>query len=222
MALSNFGGVYDVPEAARYLKAVPLASHIYPVSSTKLLRWIRSGMASPDLVTVRGTDMLIAFEDLISMRVIASLRAAGVGWKEIRQTRQWLQEETGAERPFATEHVWTGQGQVFVDWTERLISASRHGQIALEMLKHFLIPIHGLKFDDDSYVATSWEPFDRVVLQPKVQFGAPCIRGTRIPTRTVAGMVEAGDSVKWVAGAYRISSDEVNAACEWEKRLQAA
>ncbi len=221
MALSDFRGIYDVPEAARYLKAVPYGSVIYAVSSTRLLNWIRRGVASRDLVQVHGVEMVIDFEDLISMRVIASLRAAGVGWMEIHRTRKWLQDVVGAQCPFATEYMWTGQGQIFVDWTERLISASRHGQMALGMLKEYLIPIHGLEFDNDTHVATSWEPVDGVVLQPRIQFGAPCIKGTRIPTRTISGMVEAGDSVDWLAAAYGISSDDVNAACEWETRLQA-
>ena len=222
MARSDFRGIYDVPEAARYLKAVPYGSVIYAASSTKLLSWIRRGVASRDLVHVHGLEMLIAFEDLISMRVIASLRAAGVSWVEIDLTREWLRDVLGAECPFATEYMWTGQGQIFVDWTERLISASRHGQMALEMLKEYLIPIHGLQFDNDTRVATSWEPVHGVVLQPRVQFGAPCIKGTRIPTRTISWMVKAGDSVDWIAAAYDISSDDVNAACDWETRLQAA
>ena len=222
MTLPRFCGIYGVPEVARYLKAVPHAQDVYPVSSTKLLRWIRRGMASPDLVTAHGTEMVIDFEDLISMRVVASLRAVGVKWTEIRRAREWLQKATRTERPFATEYMWAGQGEVFVDWTHRLISASRRGQYALGILQDYLIPIHGLEFDDDTRLATSWEPVDGVVLQPRIQFGAPCIKGTRIPTRTVWGMVEAGDSVDWVAGAYGISSDEVTAACGWESLLQAA
>ena len=31
-----------------------------------------------------------------------------------------------------------------------------------------------------------------VFLEPEIQFGAPCIKGTRIPTRTIVGMIEAG------------------------------
>ena len=221
-APTRFGGIYDVPEVARYLKAVPHAQDIYPVSSTKLLRWIRQGMASPDLVNVHGAEMLVDFEDLISMRVVASLRAVGVSWGEIHGTRTWLQQATGAERPLATEYMWAGQGQIYVDWTQRLISASRRGQYALDIIKEFLIPIHGLAFDDETRVATSWEPLGGVVLQPQIQFGAPCIKGTRIPTRAIWGMVEAGDSVGWVTDAYGISQGEVEAACEWETLIQAA
>ena len=219
---STFAGIYDVPEVARYLKAAAHGNLIYSVSSAKLIRWIRRGIAAPDLVALSGMDLLIAFEDLVSMRVVAALRAARVRWSEIRSTERWLRQQTGAKRPFATEFLWTGQGQIFIDWTERLISASRHGQLALGILKEYLIPIHGLAFSDETHVATSWEPLDGILLEPQIQFGAPCVKGTRIPTRAISGMIEAGDSPEWVAKAYKISMVEVQAAYDWESRLRTA
>ena len=213
-------GIYDVPEAARYLRATSYAEELYPVSSRKLIGWIRRGLASQELSDVAGRELLIEFEDLVSMRVIAALRAAGVSWGEIRATNRWLRDQTGCPRPFATEFLWTGQGQIFVQWTQKLISGSRNGQMAFDLLREYLIPVHGLKFDSVSQVAISWEASDRVVLEPEIQFGAPCIRGTRIPTRTIVGMIEAGDSPHWVAQTYGISPEEVQAARDWESRLR--
>ena len=216
----TFEGIYDVPEAARYLQAAAHAQRVYPLDSAKLIRWIRRGIASPGLTSLPGGELLIAFEDLISMRVIAALRAAGVGFKEIDATDRWLSQHTGHSRPYATEFLWAGQGQLFVEWTHQLVSGSRNGQIAFDTLRDYVIPIHGLQFDADSRVAVSWEALDGVVLQPQVQFGAPCIKGTRIPTRTIVGMIAAGDPPDWVAGAYGISHTEVQAACDWESRLR--
>ena len=71
-------------------------------------------------------------------------------------------------------------------------------------------------------IAKSWEPSSGVVLEPTVQFGAPCIKGTRIPTRTVAGMIEAGDSPEYVAQTYGQPMEAIEEACEWERRLRAA
>ena len=215
-----FGGLYDVPEVARYLKAATHADVIYPLDSAKLIRWIRRGLASPTLTDLAGREILIAFEDLVSLRIIAALRTAGVGWKEIYSTDRWLRETTGHSRPFATEILWTGQGQIFIEWTRRLISGSRHGQMAFDVLMDYLIPIHGLMFNKNTQVASSWEVTQGVVLEPETQFGAPCLKGTRIPTRTLAGMVEAGDSVEWVARAYGILPSEVQAACDWESLIR--
>ena len=213
-------GIYEVPEVARYLKATVHADVVYPMNSPKLIRWIRRGLASSQLAELSGNDLLIAFEDLVSMRVIAALRMAGFKWSEIYEANRWLRSDLGIQHPFANEDIWIGQGQIFAEWTKRLISASRHGQMALDLLWHYVIPVHGLTFDEASRIATSWEPLDRIVLEPRIQFGAPCIKGTRIPTRTLSGMVEAGDSADWVANAFDLSLEEVQAACDWESRLR--
>lgn len=218
----SFAGIYDVPEAARYIKGALNADVVYPVQSSKMIRWIRRGIASPDLVNTPGRELLIEFEDLISLRVVLALRAAGVKWRDVDRAEDWLRENTQARRPFATEALWTGQGHVFAELRQQLLSASSFGQLALDIMSDYLIPVHGLTFDDETHVASSWEPTSGVVLEPDVQFGSPCLKGTRIPTRTIAGMVDAGDAEEWVAQAYGISSVEVRAACEWESRLRAA
>ena len=217
---ADFEGIYDVPEVARYIKATIDPNVFIAVDSSKLIRWIRRGVASPGLVGVHGKDLLIGFEDLVSMRVVTALRAVGVRWSEIDRAEKWLRKETCQERPFATEYLWTGRGHIFVDWAERLISASENGQMALKILREYLIPVHGLIFSEQTHVATSWEPMSGIVLEPLIQFGSPCLKGTRIPARTVAGMIEAGDSLEFVARSYSLSDEEVEAACEWEARVR--
>ena len=123
-SMSGFEGIYDVPETARYLKAAAHAEQLYPVRSGTLIRWIRRGLASPGLSDVHGRELLIDFEDVISLRVIAALRAVGVSWRDIYRSGEWLRSETGVIRPFATDWLWTGQGEVFAEWSERLVSTS--------------------------------------------------------------------------------------------------
>ncbi len=217
-----FDGIYEAPEAARYLKVAAHGEIIYPVRSATIIRWIRHGLASPDLADVPGDELLLTFADLVSVRVIAALRGTGVQWKEIRATERWLRKELGIQRPFASEALWTRGGQVLGDWTSRLLAASMHGQAAFEMLRQYLIPVHGLDFDEASGMASSWEAAPSIMLAPEIQFGAPCIKGTRIPARTIAGMIDAGDSREWVMREFGISEEEADAACEWEHRLQAA
>ena len=218
--LHSWEGIYEPTEAARFLKASACSEDIYPFDSTKLIRWIRRGLANPELVAVPGRELLLDFEDLISMRVVSALKSAGMSWPAISEAENWLREMTGLRQPFATEPLWAGQGDVFTEWGDRLVSGNRQGQTGFALIRKYLIPIHGLEFHEESHRATSWEPFDDVLLQPAVQFGAPCIKGTRIPTRSVAGMVNAGDSIEWVAQSYCLSVATVMAACEWESRIQ--
>ena len=212
-------GIYDVPTVARYLLATRHASQVYPVTSRTLIGWIRRGLTNPSLADVPGRELLIAFEDLISLRIIATLRAAGVSWQRIRRADKWLRDHTGHPRPFATQQLWTERSEVLADFGDLLIAASQHGQIAMSLIKEFLIPIHGLQFENE--VAARWEPRKHVVLDPRIQFGEPCINGTRIPTRSVWDMIRAGDPQSLVEDAYDITAMELTAAVEWEQHVAA-
>ena len=215
----KFTGLYEMSEASLYLRASREADRIYRVDSTKLIRWIRKGLSDRDLVGVSGADLLIGFEDLISLRVIAALRSAGVSFKVIYDAEKWLRNVSDHPRPFATEALWTEGSQIFVQMCDRLIAASRAGQMAFEHLKDWLIPVHGLAFDSHG-VVIDWEPQAGVLLSPDIQFGSPCVKGTSIPTSAVWGMVEAGDSVEYVMSAYRLEREEVESAIEWENKLR--
>lgn len=216
---SQFTGVYEIPQAARYIYGSRLAHEIYRVDSQKLIRWIRRGVASPSLVRMPTKQIIITFEDLVSLRVIAALRAANVQFRAIYAAEDWLRQKTGAIRPFATEIIWTEGSGIFVELHERLIAASKYGQLAMELLREYLVPVHGLTFRNR--LAATWEPSNGILLDPTVQFGSPCVKGTRVPTRAIWGMIEAGDHPKWVADSYRISEEEVRAAIAWENRTAA-
>ena len=108
----EFKGIYVAPEAAIYLTAtlkqdVHIDRPAYPIHARNLIRWIRVGLMSPELRHIAGKDLLISFEDLISMRVIAILRSLGVSWQKIHRAEDWLRDKTGYPRPFAIERVWT-------------------------------------------------------------------------------------------------------------------
>lgn len=216
----RFDGIYAAPRAARFLLAARMAKETYPVQSRTLIRWIRSGLATPELSAVPGSELVLSFEDLISLRVIAALRSYNVSWRKIRDAETWLRRETGYIRPFAREEMWTTQSEVLANFRGMLISASKHGQIAMDMLQEYLIPISGLTFS--CQVAQRWEPRNLIVLDPEVQFGDPCIKGTSVPVRSVWGMVRAGDSDELVQRAYGLTDDELQAAIQWGDSVAAA
>lgn len=214
-----YEGIYAPPTAARYLLASRAAERVYPVTSRHLIRWIRKGLAHPDLADVPGRDLTIAFHDLVSMRVIAALRAAGVTWPRIHAAETWLRRHTGQQRPFATEQLWTDHSEVLSDFGDRLIAASQHGQLAMSIVKDYLIPVSGLRFADQ--LAASWSPQPGVVLDPAVQFGEPCIQDTRIPTSAISSLMRGGDPPDLVARSYGITPDELAAALCWEHKIAA-
>ena len=87
------------------------------------------------------------------MRVFNALRNAGVSLSAINQAQRWLQNETGIERPFATEFLWTGQGEIFAEWSEDMVSIGRFGQIAFDFLQDYLTKVDDLGFNESTGMA---------------------------------------------------------------------
>lgn len=214
----RFEGIYETSEASKYIATTLRYATPLNISSRKVIYWIRRGLTDRDLVMIPGRELLLTFEDLISMRVIAALRAAGVKFPRIYEAEKWLRKVTGHHRPFATEMLWTEKSDIFVDVKRRLIAASRSGQYAFQILEEYLIPVHGIIFSEQ-HIAQTWEPQGNILLDPLVQFGAPCIKGTRIPTRTLWGMVRGGDTIEYVAHSYRLAIELVQNAINWEDAL---
>ncbi|MSQ15073.1 MAG: DUF433 domain-containing protein [Dehalococcoidia bacterium] len=219
----HYEGIYEIPESARYIYAADKLKYAYAsqekgqgfkITSQKLIRWIHMGLALPALKDVHGRGMLITFEDLVSVRIIAALRAAGVSFPKIYEAEDWLRVHTAHPRPFAVEAIWTERTEVFAEFKNRLVTASRAGQIALDLLREYIIPVHGLTFEEE--VAATWEPLAGILLDPEIQFGAPCIKGTRIPAKTIRGMIQAGDPRERVKASFGLSDQEMDAAIKWE------
>ena len=221
-----FRGIYAAPDVASYIRVTmpdfEQRSVVLQMTSTKLLRWIRTGVATSSYSGIPGREILIDFDDLVSMRVIATLRAAGVSWPAIRKSETWLKQQTGAPKPYATATLWHGTGDVYTEWSEKLIAASRAGQAAFDFLHDSIISVSGLDLDDDTNRALWWTPRKAIRLNPKIQFGAPCIEGTRIPAASIVGAIRAGDSKELVRKAYDISAEQLEAALAWESRLRSA
>jgi uncharacterized protein (DUF433 family) len=207
-----FDGAYEVPRAAAYLRASRLGLEYLP-SKRSLMHWIRAGL------DVLGRDMMINFEDLISMRIIAALRTAGLSWAKIHTAEDQLRKLTSKRRPFATEYMWTEQSEIFIQFKSSLLAASKQGQLAFELLRDYLIPLNDLTYEN--HVAATWEPRSGILVHPQIQFGESCIKGTRIPTKAVWGMVRGGDRPAAVARAYRIDEEDIQKAVDWEDAVAA-
>ncbi|MBI3953670.1 MAG: DUF433 domain-containing protein [Chloroflexi bacterium] len=235
--LGNFQGLYAPREAAQYLTATlrrdttnfphdPSSLKAFErVKSRQLIHWVRVGLTLPGLAAMPGDQLVIAFEDLISMRVITILRVLGVKWPKIHRAEIWLREQNHHPRPFAVETVWTETKDVFAELPFGLMAAaSRQGQLAfVELLGNYLQPVSDMTFirHDGYKVAATWRPHADVLIDPQVQFGEPCITETRLPTRMVWRMANGGDTPEYLAQSFKLSEQQILHALEWEDRLRA-
>ena len=196
----------------------------FVASSRALYAWIRLGLEWDAPVRVSSRDRVITFEDLIRLRMIALLRARGFRYAAIRNAERYARELTGLPQPFASESLWTAVSDVFMRFEEHVLAITREGQIAFpfDTLRDFLSPVyHGLSFDKNGS-AEAWSPQPGVTIDPEIQFGAPCVTGTRIETEVLWSFKQSGENPQSLARLYRLEVGQVTAALEWEQTVSLA
>jgi len=198
-------GIYDVPEVARLVHADP----------STVARWTtrqgpRSALVEPEEPGV------LSFHDLISVYVIHELRSRHVRLSDIENGAAYLGRKLRTSRPFAHKKLAT-VGKSFFANVEDWVDAGQSGQMAFqEIIKPLMRPI---RFGRDE-LASLWYPHEHVWINPLVQAGTPCIRGTRVPTATVAAM--ASEGAEAVADDLGLELIQVMAAISYERTLEAA
>jgi len=166
---------------------------------------------------------VITFADLVRLRMVALFRSRGIEYRAILGAEDYVRRLRGIPQPFITEEMWTARSDVFVRFSNELIAASQFGQLAFEdLISEFLTPAnHGLLFASGGK-PVQWQPSPAVVLDPEIQFGAPCIEGTRVETRSLWSLKQAGDSIETLAEAFQLRKEQVSDAIEWERWLSGA
>lgn len=213
-------GTYSVPSAALYVVATLSNGSRMRVTPRHLYRWTKDGLAGGYLTGIHNRQLFINFRDLISLRAIAAMRAKGLQHADIITAERVLQKHYRCEYPFATLKFWTAPPRdIFVKEAGRLLSASRHLQSAMDFFAEYLQPHHNMTFDVFG-VSASWRPHPNVLLDPQIQYGDPCVEGTRVPTQVLFSFNKAGDTIDTLAHFYGIQRNRIEDAIDWEKHLQ--
>ena len=211
-AVSYLGrGIYDIAEVARLIRK----------TRGRVEGWTRPRSGKPPLLTGELAG-LFSFWDLISLRVIAELIDRGVPRDAIATGAEHLARSLGTDRPFAHEKLATVGAGFFADITDGWEDAGLGGQLAFQStIEPLLEPI---TFNEAS-MAMIWRPCPCVWINPEVQAGAPCVDGTRVPTSQIAGLLDidnlVDEKVDLVCDDYRITSEQVRAALDYEFSLVA-
>lgn len=228
-------GVYEFKDAELFVRATtPHLERLSSLTTRHLRSWVRQGLTSHYLEGVKTAGRAINFLDLISLRMIAVMRAQGMKSRDIQILHSELRREQNWPYPFAMEPIWTTGSDAFVrrDLSKQLnapehlpnigevsiLSPNRLWQIAFDFIDEYMVPIHDVVFGDD-LLPKSWKPTDGVLIDPDTMFGDPCIEGTRIPTSLIWSFYKSGDSIERIAKAYQCDNMQIEAAIDWEQRL---
>lgn len=60
------------------------------------------------------------------------------------------------------------------------------------------------------------EVYPGVTVNPKVQFGEPCVKGRGVSTAAIAGRFKTGERIGDLADDYDFTPDQVEDALRWE------
>ncbi len=169
-------------------------------------------------------DRLLSFQNLLELNILAALRRRhAVQLQAVRKAIAFLERTSASKHPLADLDLLTDGTSILVEQYGRLINASADGQMAIkETVERYLTRVerdrHGLALR----FYPMREPRTEVRLisvDPRVQFGRPCLSGTGIPTAVVAERFVAGESMDSLVADYRIPQEQIEEAVRYESRL---
>lgn len=214
---------YSVGEAARYLR-IPAATLRSWVAGRTYPRQHGVASFSPLIVPADAKGRRLSFANLVEAHVLRALRTDhDVPLRAVRPALSYAEHELGIPRLLLSEELQTHAGELFLERYGSLINLSRSGQIALKrVLEAYLrrverdsssIPIKLYPFLGD----TSLDMPRTIVIDPRLSFGRPTIAGAGIRTATLAGRVDAGESIESLSADYEVPARVIEEALVFER-----
>jgi uncharacterized protein (DUF433 family) len=173
----------------------------------------------------------LSFLNLIEAHVLAALRRVhGVRLARVRSALDYVARQLGVARPLADVQFQTDGVDLFVEQLDRLLNVSKEGQLEMaSLLRAHLqrierdpgkVPIKLYPFTTSRAAADAPAP---IVIDPRIAFGRPVLRGKGVPTAVLADRFKAGDSLKELAGDYEAAPEDIEEAirCELDRRAAA-
>lgn len=165
----------------------------------------------------------LSFRNLVELHVLAAIRRQyGVSLQKTRRAVAFMKEHLGGDHPLASHRMLTDGRDLLVREGDRLLNVSRSGQLEMDAVSAFLDRIEfdrrGVLVRLYPFPTTSIHDTPRsVVVDPRLQFGRPCLLGTGIPTEVVAERFLAGETIDAIAVDYEIGREHVEAAIRFEQ-----
>ena len=164
----------------------------------------------------------LSYMQLIEVAVVAGFRKMGVPLKNIRATRDYAKNFLRSEYPFAeyqfkkeAKHLYLDSNELSDVKSNVVVQADQGGQLAWE---NVIGKLEEFDYENDDGRVLSWHVAGRsspIIIDPRISFGAPAIKGT--PTWIIRGRWDAGESDSDIADDFGISPTEVREALRFER-----
>jgi uncharacterized protein (DUF433 family) len=210
---------YSIAEAAKWLS----------VPKSTVRAWVlgqRGFRPVIDLADKRSRAL--SFRNLVELHVLtAARREHKVPMQRVRQAVDFLQERLGVPNPLASQQLLTDGRDLLVEAYDQFLNISQSGQLE----PRALVQAYLNRIEHDAGGLVRLYPFSRksvledpcaIEINPRVQFGRPCLRGTRVPTAEIADRCKAGESIESLAEDFGCPSDQILEAIRYELDLDLA
>lgn len=207
-------GVYSISEAGQ----------LAAVNSATVRAWFFSDKSNTRTPVLKSDyspyndRFAISFLDLVDLAAIGELRRIGISLQNLRKIHADLSDHLETRHPFSREEFYTDGSSVFTKTINdlgdtHLIEAVSRQEAIPDILLNFLD-----KFEYMDSVASRWNIFHGVVVDPCYQFGKPIVEAIGINTYILATAAKAnsGDT-ELVAELYGITKNDVQLAIDFER-----
>jgi uncharacterized protein (DUF433 family) len=203
---------YKIRDAARY-------AHL---SSQTVANWhSKPGSNHRSTLSTKEKGAALSYLQLIEVAVVSSFRKAGISLKKIKAAREYLAKQFEAEHPFAEFRFKTEGKELWLDYAQfeassgdkTLLAATQNGQLAWTDI---IGRLQEFEYEDDG-LAIKWHVAGTgqdIVIDPRVQFGAPAIDG--VATWVFKGRWEAGEPLDEIADDFGVPNSAVLQALLFE------
>lgn len=202
-------GIYSLRQAA------DIVSRCRDFTRSQVRRWLTVVKPPSQGANRRVT---ISFLDLIGLEMVCRFRDEGASLQRVRKVLEGMQARfPDLRHPLAQEAFYTDGHSVWIDFDGHVeeIVGNLKGHMAIrEAIKSFAEEI---RFVDGR--ATSWSVAPLIEVDPRVSFGDPVIRGTRIPVRSIVSCLGV-DSPERVARGFEVSLEEVEACAAFASQAR--
>ena len=161
-----------------------------------------------------------SYADLTLVRILKALRDKKLNFEGVGNALRHLYERLGPpSKGWAKEHVYVDGGHIFVDRPDNWEVTADAGQKVAELMFGDLFDeLRDLEEGTSLVVPSQFR--NSVQIDPLIMGGEPVIRGTRLPTATVATMLERYKSLGKLAQLYKpIPREKLEKAVEYERYL---
>lgn len=218
---------YSVADAAR-LVGVPHSTAGAWVHGRGYRAGGRSKQSAPVIELDDPDGTYLSFRNLVEMHVLAAIRRQyRVSLQNTRKAVEFMRRGLHTGHPLANQRMLTDGKDLLVRHGQDLLNVSRGGQVEMDIVQSFLDRIEFgrdgalLRLFPFTTTEIARDPRD-VVIDPRVQFGRPCLWRTGIPTEVIADRFLAGESIESIAADYEVEPLRVEAAIRYERLPRAA